>query len=475
MASFSWIRICFLSLTQAAAGFQSFDNVVMFALLGDSITLPCGIPSIKHCSSVNWNMAGEFHTVTEVVKAGRVTAPERGALLKDCSLKINHLVLDDARLYSCDNGVLNSNVSLEILKVVENPNPVEDTIELQCFLNMYRGLVACNNKGIHIKWITEDNSPLNGDRFQFKYPSKCFSKLIITKKRTDHHRKWKCQLTQNDMVKATITYTTTIKDGIEEVFTAVGESVSLSCRNTSSLSVGGSVKWAVGERTLTDDISPYGGQTEALHLNKDSSLVITKVGALNAGDYQCSESTDEQKVFKIRLHTLDVTSERVPGGDNLTLTCVLTCSKECGKDFDLLWSGGSHNSWQSGLIHVNNTLLNKLFLPVLSVTGELTCSIQREGEVMASKKWRSIDPLQTPAWVAVPLALLMCISAIGLYMYMKRKHNKNTENEQPSIGMTHIYEVIQDKHIEGPHQHRHTERGAVTTTDSFYDLLQAVN
>ncbi|KAI9536508.1 hypothetical protein NQZ68_032303 [Dissostichus eleginoides] len=285
-------------------------------------------------------MAGEFHTVTEVVKAGRVTAPERGALLKDCSLKINHLVLDDARLYSCDNGVLNSNVSLEILK-----------------------------------------------------------------------------------------------DGIEEVFTAVGESVSLSCRNTSSLSVGGSVKWAVGERTLTDDISPYGGQTEALHLNKDSSLVITKVGALNAGDYQCSESTDEQKVFKIRLHTLDVTSERVPGGDNLTLTCVLTCSKECGKDFDLLWSGGSHNSWQSGLIHVNNTLLNKLFLPVLSVTGELTCSIQREGEVMASKKWRSIDPLQTPAWVAVPLALLMCISAIGLYMYMKRKHNKNTENEQPSIGM----------------------------------------
>ncbi|KAL3060389.1 hypothetical protein OYC64_014864 [Pagothenia borchgrevinki] len=69
----------------------------------------------------------------------------------------------------------------------------------------------------------------------------------------------------------------------------------------------------------------------------------------------------------------------------------------------------------------------------------------------------------------------MCISAIGLYMYMKRKHNTNTENEQPSIGMTHIYEVIQEKHIEGPHQHRHTERGAVTTTDSFYDLLQAVN
>ncbi|XP_063735102.1 uncharacterized protein LOC134861651 isoform X2 [Eleginops maclovinus] len=473
MATFSWISVCLLSLTQAAAGFQSFDNVVMFALLEDSITLPCGIPSIKHCSSVNWNMAGEFHAVTEVVKAGRVTAPNtlRVALLKDCSLKIDHLVLDDAQLYFCDNGVLNSSVSLQILKIVEKPNPAENTIELQCFLNMYRGYVACNNKGIQIKWITDDNTSLNGDRYTFKYPSECFSKLIITKKRTDHHRNWKCQLTLNDMVKATITYTTTLKDGIEEVFTAVSESVSLSCRNTSSLSVGGSVKWAVGERTLADDILPY--QTEALHLNKDSSLVITKVRALNAGDYQCSESKDEQKVLnKIRLHTLDVTSELVPGGDNLTLTCVLTCAKECGKDFNLLWSG---ESWQSGLIHVNNTLIKKLFLPVFSVTDEFTCSMQREGEVMVSKKWRSTGPLHTPAWVAVPLILLMCLLTVGLFMYMKRKQDKNTENEQSSIGMSHVYEVIQDENIDGLHQQTPIGRGVVTTTDSFYDLLQAVN
>ncbi len=94
------------------------DHLDMFALLGDSVILPCGIPSIKSCSFINWNMVGEFRTATEVVKAGRVTAPNvpRLGLLKDCSLEINHLVLNDARLYSCHSGALNSSVLLQVLE-----------------------------------------------------------------------------------------------------------------------------------------------------------------------------------------------------------------------------------------------------------------------------------------------------------------------------------------------------------------------
>lgn len=89
------------------------------------------------------------------------------------------------------------------------------------------------------------------------------------------------------------------------MFAAAGESVSLSCSNTSSLGVGGSVEWSLGGRRLTDHVSLDKGQTDAFHVNKDSSLVISKVSALHAGDYHCSESTGQQKVFnKIRLHTL---------------------------------------------------------------------------------------------------------------------------------------------------------------------------
>lgn len=83
-------------------------------------------------------------------------------------------------------------------------------IELQCFLNTYKGHIPCNNTGIHIKWSTEDNTPINGNRFHIENPSECFSKLTIKTKLTDHHRKWKCQLTQNEVVKASISYTTTV-------------------------------------------------------------------------------------------------------------------------------------------------------------------------------------------------------------------------------------------------------------------------
>lgn len=96
-------------------------------------------------------------------------------------------------------------------------------------------------------------------------------------------------------------------DGIEEVFAAVGESVSFPCSHTSSLGVGGNVRWDVAGRALSDDMSPDKGQTGASDVSKgSSSLVISKVSALHAGDYQCSESTGQQMVFnKIRLHTVD--------------------------------------------------------------------------------------------------------------------------------------------------------------------------
>ncbi|XP_044213883.1 uncharacterized protein LOC122986657 [Thunnus albacares] len=480
MSSFSLLGLYVLSFTLTAAGLQSSDGqLVMFALLADNVILPCGIPSIKSCSSTNWNMIGEFRSVTEVVKEGKVTRPNahRLILLRDCSLQINHLVNNDARLYTCESGSFNSSVSLKILKLIENPTPEEDKIELHCFLDTYKGHIPLNDKDIHIKWSAEDNTPISGNRFHIENPSNSFSKLIISKKTTDHHRKWKCQVTQNDEVKATISYTTTVKDGIEEVFAAVGESVSFTCTNTSSLGVDGRVEWAVGERPLTADTSPEKGQIKAFHVNKDSSLFISEVSALYSGVYQCSVSTGEQTVLnKIKLHTLDVTSKYGPGGDNLTLTCVLTCAQKCENDFNLTWCGSSQNGLQSSLMNVSNTLISTLFLPVLPVRSvEIACCVHREGAVMLSKTWRPVNPLQTPAWFALPLGLLMCAAAGGLYMYMKRKHNKDAGAEPSSIEMTHVYESIQDENNEELLPPRQPRREAPNNTDSFYDLLQAVN
>ncbi|KAK2844438.1 hypothetical protein Q5P01_011097 [Channa striata] len=436
------------------------NHLAMFALLGDSITLPCAIPSIRYCSSINWKMVEEFQTVTEVVKAGKVTVPDvhRLILLRDCSLEIKHLELSDARLYFCEIG-----------NIRENPNAAEGKTELQCFLNDYKGHVVCNNTGLHIKWSTEDNTPLNGNRFHFANPSECFSKLIINKKPTDHRRKWKCQLTQNDVVKASISYTTTETDGVEEVFAAVGESVSLSCSNTSSLGIR-SVKWTVGGRPLTNEILLEKGQTKAFHVNRDSSLLISKVSALHGADYQCSDS-----IHKVRLHVLDVISESGPEGDNITLTCMLICAKECDTGFDLTWCGGNQQSWQSGSMRVNNTVIKKLFLPVCPLSSdEITCSVHRENAVMASKKWRCVHSLLLLLWLVLPLGLLVCVATAGLYIYTKRKRDEDAGNEQSSIQMAHVYDAVQDVKNEEP-QRRSCNREAAFATLSFYDLLQPVN
>lgn len=84
-----------------------------------SITLPCGLPSVKSCSSINWTMEGQMKVwLSEVVTDGRLMSSEGGRyrLLQSCSLKIAHVQQEDARQYTCNSGTLSSSVSLRILE-----------------------------------------------------------------------------------------------------------------------------------------------------------------------------------------------------------------------------------------------------------------------------------------------------------------------------------------------------------------------
>ncbi|XP_047216214.1 uncharacterized protein LOC124865282 isoform X3 [Girardinichthys multiradiatus] len=352
--------IIFTSWTSDAL--YSSDPVQMFAQPGDRVTLPCGLPSVGSCSSINWTE--KFYVWdSEVVTAGKVTyfKENKYNLLKDCSLEIPKMERHDAKLYTCESGALNSSVSLR-------------------FLDM-----------------------------------------------TDHHRAWKCQVTQNDVVKAIASYKTTITDGLEEVFAAVGESVSLLCRNTFSLRLEDSIEWTLNKKPLAGML-PENGQTNVFNVSTDSSLVINTLIPLYAGDYQCMGSSDEQRVFhKFRLHTLDVTAKTDPEGENLPLTCLLTCAKECEENFNLTWSGSSREGWQGRLLNVNNTLINELLLPVWPVSSdEITCSVYREGSLMASKSWHSVKSLQTRSWVlALRLGILIGAAAVGFCTFMMWKHNNN--------------------------------------------------
>lgn len=200
--------------------------------------MPCGGPPVRPCSSVSWSVMGQFGSVSAVADAGSVTPPYelRFGLLQDCSLKIINLNLNDARTYWCHRNGINSSVSLHIVEregnillpkhifdkadndvisltppVTESPRPADGTIELQCYLNTYQGHRQCFNRGIHIQWRTEHDTLLPGRRIRIENPSECFSKLIIRTKLTDHRRKWKCCLYQNETLKASITRTTTVR------------------------------------------------------------------------------------------------------------------------------------------------------------------------------------------------------------------------------------------------------------------------
>ncbi|XP_015804498.3 uncharacterized protein [Nothobranchius furzeri] len=470
MSLLSLLVFCFMLFSGTAAGLYSADPSLVVSTEGQSICLPCGVPS-ESCSSINWTMEemipGWF---SDVVMDGRVTSADaRYHLLKDCSLEIAQVKPDDAHMYTCQSGSLNSSVSLQILEVIESQTPAEGTIELHCYLNTFKGYVPCSrNSDIHIRWTDQNDEPLNGQRFRSETLSACFSKLFITKKLTDHHRTWKCHVLQNNQIKASVSYETTVEGGLEEVFAAVGESVSLTC--TSSLSSGGNTEWTVNKtplRNMSSETSP----TKAFHLDEDSSLVISKLSPLNAGEYQCTESTGLQRVLnKIRLHTLDVTAES--GSAGVKLTCVLTCAEQCEENFNLSWSGTSREGWQSRSTTVNKTLISMMLLTVWPESSdELICSVKREGSTMALKEWQADFSLQKLAWLGL-ISLLICAAAGGCYMYRKWKQNKDAANEHPGIGMTQVYDVIQDVEVK---EQRPFKREVPTTDDGFYDLLQAVS
>ncbi|XP_056901398.1 uncharacterized protein LOC130532665 isoform X3 [Takifugu flavidus] len=448
--SLSLPLLCLLSLTRA--GLQKSDQVV---LRGDDVTLPCGVPTVNTCSSVSWNVIGEFGSVSAVVNAGTVMDPymPRFRLLKDCSLKINDLILTDARTYLCHSNGIHSNVSLYIIEITESSRPADGTIELQCFLNTYQGYRRCINRGFHVEWRSEHDTLSSGKRFHIENPSECFSKLLINTKPTDHRRKWKCCMYQNGTLKASITHTTTVRDGIEKVFASVGESVSLSCHNTSSLGMGGSVEWDLGGEALS---------------RGSSSLIIAKVGTVHAGEYQCLDSADRQRVFnRISLQTLEVTAESV--GGHLALTCVLTCAGECKGDSSLAWRGGGADGWQNASVSVNRTLRNRLVLPVSSAAADhLTCLVLSDGVVTASTKWRAINSPWSPAWLLLPLTLLTVLAAAGIYVHCRRQQDAESGDAQLNLGLVHIYEVCQD-------QNESPEPPTQEAAESFYHLLQPVN
>lgn len=113
---------------------------------------------------------------------------------------------------------------------------------------------------------------------------------------------------QSDKTRS-LTDHASLADGVEEVFAAAGESVSLDCRGNSSLVGGGNVMPTESKHSLTGDIA---SQTRTFGVTEGSpTLVISNVSAVHAGEYLCCESSSPERVIsKIWLYTLDGESRK---------------------------------------------------------------------------------------------------------------------------------------------------------------------
>ncbi|CAB1416775.1 unnamed protein product [Pleuronectes platessa] len=49
-------------------------------------------------------------------------------------------------------------------------------------------------------------------------------------------------------------------------------------------------------------------------------------------------------------------------------------------------------------------------------------------------------------WLVLPLGLMMCVAAGGVFV--KRKRNKDAAHEQSTIGMTHVYEDVNNAELQ---------------------------
>ncbi|KAG7469606.1 hypothetical protein MATL_G00130700 [Megalops atlanticus] len=484
-----YVSMCFLGVLLAGLGCESSAGTIVFSSVGDNVALPCGTNVHRSCSAIAWKLKERFDFFLDVVQSGKVIASdlERTTRLRvgqDCTLHISNLRTEDGGQYICEDEAANATTNLQLLIITVTPSAPLNThtsASLHCYLTTAIGYVWCNHSGVSVHWVSEMGTKLQGDRYNISRKSSCYSVLTLTLQRTDHKRHWKCQLTEGTDMKATYSYITTLTDGVEEMFAAVGGSVTLPCSDCASPGMGGRLVWTLGGGALFSQ-SPDGDVTEldsrglpGFTMNPDSSLTIKAASTAHSGYYQCihvNGSGFNSTHRRILLYLLEVTADHTGDSQqnfNYTLTCSLTCADGCDKDLNLMWSRSAGGHQQGGaIVQRNNTLISQLFVPELQASETVACIVLREGLEKARQEW-PIQHVPHAVTIAVFCVLLLVLAfcAVGVGMYWKRCREANTECVYGNTGMVRNVPLYEEC---GEPAYSRAERGSSGT-----DQLQMVN
>ncbi|XP_026119132.1 uncharacterized protein LOC113098318 [Carassius auratus] len=213
-------------LSSLLTGTNGVNDAYVFISSGEDVSLPCN-NAFHDCKSTTWlynrlsNSAAE-----ELIRLGEkkkdTERHERLSLGSNCSLNIRNISTEDYGSYICqqwtgdkrDQKQTNDTcVYLLVLHVSQTQISSGLSVSLSCRLYSYPR-ISCDewirSEEIQLFWVNPAGVNLNisDSRYQILPSSDpCIISLTTTLLNEDHNKEWRCNVTQNNQVKTSVTYT----------------------------------------------------------------------------------------------------------------------------------------------------------------------------------------------------------------------------------------------------------------------------
>ncbi|XP_026135093.1 uncharacterized protein LOC113113126 isoform X2 [Carassius auratus] len=214
-----------IALSSLLTGISGEDDVHVFIRSGEDVRLPCNnaLPDALHdCNSTSWSYNGGSRSGTvELITKGiknDIKRHERLSLGSDCSLNIRKISTEDYGSYTCQQWIHvngkdqklgnDPRVYLHVLHVSSSQTQISSglSVSLSCRLYSYPR-VSCDewisSGEIHLFWVNQ--AGVKQTRSSSSDP--CIISLTTTLLNEDHNREWRCNVTQKDQVKTSVSFT----------------------------------------------------------------------------------------------------------------------------------------------------------------------------------------------------------------------------------------------------------------------------
>ncbi|XP_026075367.1 uncharacterized protein LOC113054208 [Carassius auratus] len=200
-------------------------EVHVFISSGEDVRLPCN-NALQDCTSTTWiynrfRHSAAVELITLGIKKKDTERHERLSLGSKCSLNIRNISTEDYGSYICQQWTgekkdqkqePDAGVYLHVLHVSSSHTEISAGLSVTLFCQLYSyPRVSCDDwirsERIHLFWVNQAGVK-SDSRYQISSSSDhCIISLNTTLLNEDHNREWRCEVTQRDQVKTSVTYT----------------------------------------------------------------------------------------------------------------------------------------------------------------------------------------------------------------------------------------------------------------------------